>query len=133
MSFSNVLLKIVLIVSIEESTLLLASKAESVEVMVIRHPNYCLEQSVNLTKENDIREGIGVNVAAKENVENDHLNGVEELADEDKYKDKDISDEKDTEEGNLEDEDEEEGEDTFQLVDKRAKALIQPWEVCQHR
>ena len=126
MSFSNVLLKIVLIVSIEESTLLLASKAESVEVMVIRHPNYCLEQSVNLTKESDIREGIGVNVAAKENVENGHLNGEEELGDEDK--DKDISDEKDTEEGDLE-----EGEDTFQLVDKRAKALIQPWEVCQHR
>ena len=128
MSFSNVLLKIVLIVSIEESTLLLASKAESVEVMVIRHPNYCLEQSVNLTKENDIREGIGVNVAAKENVENGHLNGEEELADEDK--DKDISDEKD-----LEDEEENlrEDEDTFQLVDKRAKALIQPWEVCQHR
>ena len=122
MSFSNVLLKIVLIVSIEESTLLLASKAESVEVMVIRHPNYCLEQSVNLTKENDIREGIGVNVAAKENVENGHLNGEEEL--EDKDKDKDISDEKDTED---------EEEDTFQLVDKRAKALIQPWEVCQHR
>ena len=124
MSFSNVLLKIVLIVSIEESTLLLASKAESVEVMVIRHPNYCLEQSVNLTKENDIREGIGVNVAAKENVENGHLNGEEELEDEDKDK----SEEKDTEEGNLEEE-----EDTFQLVDKRAKALIQPWEVCQHR
>ena len=130
MSFSNVLLKIVLIVSIEESTLLLASKAESVEVMVIRHPNYCLEQSVNLTKESDIREGIGVNVAAKENVENGHLNGEEELADEDKDKDKDISDEKD-----LEDEEENlrEDEDTFQLVDKRAKALIQPWEVCQHR
>ena len=126
MSFSNVLLKIVLIVSIEESTLLLASKAESVEVMAIRHPpNYCLEQSVNLTKESDIREGIGVNMAAKENVENGHLNGEEELKDEDKDKDKDISDEKDTEEGDL--------EDTFQLVDKRAKALIQPWEVCQHR
>ena len=124
MSFSNVLLKIVLIVSIEESTLLLASKAESVEVMVIRHPNYCLEQSVNLTKESDIREGIGVNVAAKENVENGHLNGEEELEDEDKDK----SEEKDTEEGNLEEE-----EDTFQLVDKRAKAVIQPWEVCQHR
>ena len=124
MSFSNVLLKIVLIVSIEESTLLLASKAESVEVMVIRHPNYCLEQSVNFTKESDIREGIGVNVAAKENVENGHLNGEEELEDEDKDK----SEEKDTEEGNLEEE-----EDTFQLVDKRAKAVIQPWEVCQHR
>ena len=124
MSFSNVLLKIVLIVSIEESTLLLASKAESVEVMVIRHPNYCLEQSVNFTKESDIREGIGVNVAAKENVENGHLNGEEELEDEDKDKDKDISDEKDTED---------EEEDTFQLVDKRAKALIEPWEVCQHR
>ena len=128
MSFSNVLLKIVLIVSIEESTLLLASKAESVEVMAIRHPNYCLEQSVNLTKENDIREGIGVNVAAKENVENGHLNGEKELEDEDK--DKDISDEKDLED---EEEDLEEEEDTFQLVDKRAKALIQPWEVCQHR
>ena len=132
MIFSNVLLKIVLVVSIEESTLLLASKAESVEVMVIRHPNYCLEQSVNLTKESDIREGIGVNVAAKENVENGHLNGEEELDDEDK--DKDISDE----EGDLEDEEEEEEnleeeEDTFQLVDKRAKALIKPWEVCQHR
>ena len=104
------------------------------EVMVIRHPNYCLEQSVNLTKESDIREGIGVNVAAKENVENGHLNGEEELADEDKDKDKDISDE----EGDLEDEEEEEENleedgDTFQLVDKRAKALIEPWEVCQHR
>ena len=116
-----------LIVSIEESTHLLASKAESVEVMAIRHPNYCLEQSVNLTKESDIREGIGVNMAAKENVENGHLNGEEELADEDKDKDKDISDEKDLEE---EKEDLEEEEDTFQLVDKRAKALIEPWEVC---
>ena len=28
---------------------------------------------------------------------------------------------------------EEEDEDTFQLVDKRAKALLQPRELCQHK
>ena len=161
MSYQNVLLKILLILTMGKSAVALARQTED---MVSRYPANSFEQSGNLKAAD--KKVIGV-TADKE--EDDDVNHKEEEM-EDEEDSFHLVDKRDTmvgfpnclgkrqalgnltrerqlrggigvmregldeKEEVMEDEEDMEDEDnTFQLVDKRSKTLIQPRQLCQHK
>lgn len=149
MKQQNALLKILLLLTVGKSAVALARQTETTA-----RPD-CFQQLGNFTAEGRVNEGIGVNAENKE--EKEYLEEEEEdllqvvkrreimvglsssshgMRQSNLTRDRQLGEEIEEADDKEEEKDidrMEEEEDTFQLVDKRAKALIQPRQLCQQK